>query len=117
MCAAAAGVFTFYFVVRITCDWRPRLPGPTAGLALDRRTYDHRIEHRFITSGKLIPNACIKGFNGKLRDEHITERELLHLKNLRNLLESVRKDCNHHRAAHLAARDPARRVVALVVEL
>ena len=68
-----------------------------AGVALERWTHDHRVQHRFIAPGKPSQNAYIESFNGKLRDECLNEHEFLNLGHARDLLESFREDYNHER--------------------
>jgi putative transposase len=86
-----------------------------AGLALDRWTHEHQVEHRFIAPGKPAQNGYIESFNGKLRDECLNEHEFINLPHARELLESFREDYNHQRPhsslggltpAEFAARHP-----------
>lgn len=86
-----------------------------AGLALDRWTHEHQVEHRFIAPGKPAQNGYIESFNGKLRDECLNEHEFINLPHAQELLESFREDYNQNRPhssldgltpAEFAARHP-----------
>lgn len=86
-----------------------------AGLALDRWTHNHNVQHRFIAPGKPSQNSYIESFNGKLRDECLNENEFINLQHARELVESFREDYNETRPhsslgrmtpAEFAARGP-----------
>jgi len=68
-----------------------------AGLAMDRWTHEHGVEHRFITPGKPTQNAYVESFNGKLRDECLNENEFFDLQHARDILETFRDDYNRVR--------------------
>jgi len=68
-----------------------------AGMALDRWTHEHQVEHRFIAPGKPTQNAFVESFNGKLRDECLNEHEFLSVEHAREQIDIFREDYNHIR--------------------
>jgi putative transposase len=86
-----------------------------AGLALERWSHDHQVQHRFIAPGKPSQNSYIESFNGKLRDECLNEQEFINLEHAKEQIEAFREDYNQTRPhssldemtpAEFAARGP-----------
>ena len=87
----------------ITVDNGPEL----AGKALDAWAYRHDVTLNFITPGKPVENAFLESFNGKFRDECLSQHWFLSLPDARVHVERYRRDYNEvrpHRA--LDARTP-----------
>ena len=74
----------------ITVDNGPEL----AGKALDAWAYRHGVTLDFITPGKPVENAFIESFNGKFRDECLSQHWFLSLPDARFQIERYRRDYN-----------------------
>jgi putative transposase len=68
-----------------------------AGHVMQAWMAEQGIEHRFIQPGKPMQNAFIESFNGKLRDECLSQHWFAHLVHVRSVLANWREDYNHHR--------------------
>lgn len=77
----------------ITVDNGPEL----AGKALDAWAYRHGVTLDFITPGKPVENAFIESFNGKFRDECLSQHWFLSLPDARFHIERYRRDYNNVR--------------------
>jgi len=77
----------------ITVDNGPEL----AGKALDAWAYRHGVALDFITPGKPVENAYIESFNGKFRDECLSQHWFLSLPDARFHVERYRRDDNEVR--------------------
>ena len=62
--------------------------------ALDAWAYRNRVELHFIQPGKPIQNAYVESFNGKSRDECLSEYWFLSLDEARELIEDWRQEYN-----------------------
>lgn len=88
----------------ITVDNGPEL----AGKALDAWAHRHGVILDFITPGKPVQNAYIESFNGKFRDECLSQHWFLSLSDARFHIERYRIDYNEVRPhSSLANRTPA----------
>lgn len=58
---------------------------------------ESRVELRFIRPGKLVQNAFVESFNGKFRDECLSEHWFLGLDEARQVIEEWREDYNQFR--------------------
>jgi putative transposase len=77
----------------ITVDNRPEL----AGRALDAWAHRHGVVLDFITPGRPVENAFIESFNGKFRDECLSQHWFLSLADARFHIERFRIDYNEVR--------------------
>lgn len=68
-----------------------------AGRIMQTWAAQRGIEHRFIQPGKPIQNAFIESFNGKFRDECLSQHWFASLSHVRSVLANWRQDYNHHR--------------------
>jgi putative transposase len=68
-----------------------------AGRTMQAWVAQRGIEHRFIQPGKPIQNAFIESFNGKFRDECLSQHWFASLSHVRSVLANWREDYNHHR--------------------
>jgi putative transposase len=74
-----------------------------SGRALDRWAYARGVQLRFIRPGKPIENAFVESFNGKFRDECLTEHWFASVAEARALIDAWRVDYNTlrpHSALH-----------------
>lgn len=67
------------------------------GMALDRWAYTKGVELDFIRPGKLVENAFIESFNGKLRQECLNQHHFLDLEEARKTIEEWRINDNDFR--------------------
>ena len=65
--------------------------------AMDSWAYRHGVQLEFIRPGKLVDNAFIESFNGRLRDECLNAHLFLSIQDARRALEAWRIDYNHQR--------------------
>jgi putative transposase len=65
--------------------------------ALDAWAYRAGVELRFIQPGKPVQNAYVESFNGKFRDECLSEHWFLSLHEARQVIEEWREDYNQFR--------------------
>lgn len=65
--------------------------------ALSEWTYDKKIKHLFIEPGKPIQNAYIESFNGKFREECLSENWFKNLFEAREIIETWRTEYNTER--------------------
>jgi putative transposase len=65
--------------------------------ALDAWAYRCGVELRFIQPGKPVQNAYVESFNGKFRDECLSEHWFLSLDEAREVIEGWRQDYNQFR--------------------
>ena len=77
----------------ITVDNGPEL----RGRALDAWAYRHGVALDFIAPGKPVQNAYIESFNGKFRDECLSQHWFLSLPDARFHVEQYRRDYNEVR--------------------
>lgn len=77
----------------IVCDNGPEL----ISLNLEIWAYQNKIQLKFIQPGKPVQNAYIESFNGKFRDECLSQNWFLNLGEARKEIEKWRKDYNEHR--------------------
>ena len=77
----------------ITVDNGPEF----AGRALDAWAHWRGVQLQFIRPGKPVENAYIESFNGKLRDECLSEEYFLTLQEAREKIEAWRCDYNEVR--------------------
>ena len=68
-----------------------------AGKALDEWAYRHNVRLHFIEPGKPVENCYIESFNGKFRDECLSEHWFMHLQHAREVIETWRVDYNEVR--------------------
>jgi len=95
---------------QIVLDNGPEL----AGKALDQWAYAHGIQLRFIAPGKPVQNAFIESFNGRLRDECLSQHWFLGLADARRTVEAWREDYNQvrpHSALHYRTPAEARQAL------
>ena len=78
---------------RIVVDNGPEF----AGKALDAWAYSKGIELQFIQPGKPVENAYIESFNGRFRDECLSEHWFTSLSDARGTIERWRRDYNEVR--------------------
>ena len=89
---------------RIVVDNGPEF----AGKALDAWAYSKGIELQFIQPGKPVENAYIESFNGRFRDECLSEHWFTSLSDARGTIERWRRDYNEVRPhGSLGYRTPA----------
>jgi len=70
------------------------------GRALDRvplEAFRNRVKLHFIEPGKLVQNAVIESFNGKMRDECLNQEWFTDLQQARTSIEKWREDYNGFR--------------------
>lgn len=89
----------------IVCDNGPEFQGQV----LDFWAHRHGVTLSFIQPGKLVQNAFIESFNGKLRDECLNESYFTSLSDARSTIELWRRDYNETRP-HSSLGDLTRRV-------
>lgn len=77
----------------IVCDNGPEL----ISLNLEIWAYQNKVQLKFIQPGKPVQNAYIESFNGKFRDECLSQNWFLNLDEARKEIEKWRKDYNEHR--------------------
>jgi putative transposase len=65
--------------------------------ALDHWAYWHRVQLDFGRPGKPGDNALIEAFNGRLRQECLSQHWFLSLVDTQQTLDAWRQDYNHHR--------------------
>jgi putative transposase len=89
---------------RITCDHGPEFTSQ----ALDHWAYQNRVALDFTRPGKPTDNAHIESFNGRLRQECLSQHWFLGLVEARRAIELWRDDYNNHRPhSALDNRTPA----------
>lgn len=64
------------------------------GRALDAWAHAHGIQLHFTGPGKRNQNTCIESFNGRFRDECLSDHRLLTLAHTRQAIEAWRVDYN-----------------------
>ena len=75
---------------------------------LDQWAYAHGVELHFIDPGKPVQNAFIESFNGKFRDECLSQSWYTSLEDARQIIEAWRMDYNTVRPhSSLGYRTPA----------
>lgn len=67
------------------------------GKAMDQWAHENGVKLDFIRPGKPIENAYIESFNGKLRDECLSENWFTDLEDARKTIEEWRIDYNEER--------------------
>jgi putative transposase len=77
----------------ITCDHGPEF----TARALDHWAYQSRVRLDFTRPGKPTDNAHIESFNGRLRQECLSQHGFLGLADARRTIEVWREDYNNHR--------------------
>lgn len=77
----------------IVCDNGPEFISQN----LDIWTYQNNIKLKFIQPGKPTQNAFIESFNGKFRDECLSQHWFLNIEDARKIIEEWRKDYNENR--------------------
>lgn len=77
----------------IVCDNAPEFNSA----ALDRWAYEHGVKLSFIEPGKPVQNAFIESFNGKFRDECLSQQLFFDLTDAREKIEAWRRDYNEVR--------------------
>ena len=77
----------------IVCDNAPEF----ASAALDRWAYEHGVKLSFIEPGKPVQNAFVESFNGKFRDECLSQQLFFDLADAREKIEVWRRDYNEVR--------------------
>ena len=82
-----------------------------AGKALDEWAYRNGVKLHFIDPGKPNQNAYIESFNGKFRDECLSENWFVSLQEARRIIEDWRQDYNQVRP-HSSLNDLAPEVFA-----
>jgi len=87
-----------------------------AGRFLDEWAYRNKVELHFIEPGKPVENCYIESFNGKFRDECLSEHWFLHLPHAREVIEAWRVDYNevrpHRSLGNLTPAESARNLRA-----
>jgi putative transposase len=78
---------------RITCDNGSEF----TSRALDRWAYQNRVKLDFSRPGKPTDNAHIEAFNGRFRQECLSQHWFLDLADARKIVEIWREDYNNHR--------------------
>jgi putative transposase len=68
-----------------------------AGMALDQWAHRHGVRLNFIQPGKPVQNAFVESFNGKFRDECLSEQWFLSLWDARQAIETWRREYNEQR--------------------
>ncbi len=68
-----------------------------AGKALDLWAHQRGVQLDFITPGKPVQNAFVESFNGKFRDECLSEHWFLSLADARQAIEAWRREYNEER--------------------
>ena len=68
-----------------------------AGRALDEWAYRNKVELHFIEPGKPVENCYIESFNGKFRDECLSEHWFMRMEHAREIIEAWRVDYNEVR--------------------
>jgi putative transposase len=77
----------------IVCDNGPEFTGRD----LDRWAYRRGVRIHFIDPGKPIQNAFVESFNGKFRDECLSEHWFVDIHDARRTIETYRRDYNGYR--------------------
>ena len=78
-----------------------------AGKTLDLWAHERGIHLDFITPGKPVQNAYVESFNGKFRDECLSEHWFRSLEDARQIVETWRREYNEERPhSSLADRTP-----------
>lgn len=79
--------------------------------ALDAWAYENGVRLHFIRPGKPIENCFVESFNGKFRDECLSEHWFVDLRNARQVIEAWRRDYNevrpHSALGNLSPREYA----------
>ena len=65
--------------------------------AVDAWAYANQVRLDFITKGKPTENGHIESFNGKFRDECLSQHWFASLSHMRSVIDNWREDYNHHR--------------------
>jgi putative transposase len=106
---------------RIVCDNGPEF----TSRALDQWAYERGIQLHFIRPGRPVENVFVESFNGKYREECLSENWFVSLEHARRVIEEWRADYNGVRRhesldgktplEYLAERDvlPRRRLVGV----
>jgi putative transposase len=68
-----------------------------AGRAMQQWAARNGVELRFMQPGKPVQNAYIESFNGRFRDECLSQPCFATLSHMRNIVDNWREDYNHHR--------------------
>jgi putative transposase len=68
-----------------------------AGTALDQWAHQRGVRLNFIQPGKPVQNAFVESFNGKFRDECLSEQWFLSLWDARQAIETWRREYNEQR--------------------
>jgi putative transposase len=68
-----------------------------AGMALDQWAHRRGVRLNFIQPGKPVQNAFVESFNGKFRDECLSEQWFLSLWDARQAIEAWRREYNEQR--------------------
>lgn len=75
-----------------------------SGKALDEWAYRHGVRLHFIEPGKPIENCYIESFNGKFRDECLSEHWFMNIPHAKDVIEEWRIDYNDVRP-HSSLKD------------
>jgi putative transposase len=79
-----------------------------AGRTLDQWAHERGLRLEFIQPGKPMQNAFVESFNGKFRDECLSEQWFLTLPDARQAIETWRRDYNEQRPhSSLGDRTPS----------
>jgi putative transposase len=68
-----------------------------AGTALDQWAHERGVRLTFIQPGRPVQNAFVESFNGKFRDECLSEQWFLSLWDARQAIETWRREYNEQR--------------------
>lgn len=68
-----------------------------AGTTLDQWAHQHGVRLEFIQPGKPVQNAFVESFNGKFRDECLSEQWFLSVWDARQAIETWRREYNEQR--------------------
>ena len=68
-----------------------------AGRVLQAWAAERAIEHRFIQPGKPTQNAYVESFNGRFRDECLSQHWFASLSHMRSVIDNWREDYNERR--------------------
>jgi len=69
---------------------------------------DRKVDWHYIAPGKPMQNGFVESFNGRMRDECLSEHLLDNLRHARQLIGAWRTDFNHNRPhTSLAGLTPA----------
>lgn len=68
-----------------------------SGAALGRWGYEHNVKLSFIEAGRSVQNASVESFNGRFRDECLSQQLFFDLADAREKIEARRRDYNEVR--------------------